>query len=187
MKLVQKQKQKGNSDTSAKTAASKGKHSTKGDMPVVEELEKFKRDNSAMPDYYKAWDKFGAELDAEENEANTMEVKPIVPPEPLTQADMMKRTSGAAPNTSMVVRGGLRKQFSVAEQFKQQGNSYFVSLEYSLAIDQYTKCIRAIEDNKSLTEDDNEMKKIVFSNRAQSYIKLKSYSKAYADACKALE
>jgi tetratricopeptide (TPR) repeat protein len=27
-------------------------------MPVVEELEQFKRDNSAMPDYYKAWDKF---------------------------------------------------------------------------------------------------------------------------------
>jgi hypothetical protein len=151
---------------SAKTAASKGKHSSKGDMPVVEELEKFKRDNSALPDYYKAWDKFGAELDAEENHASQMEVKPVAVPPPATQAEMLKRTSGASPNTSMVVRGGLRKQFSVAEQFKQQGNSYFVSLEYSLAIDQYTKCIRAIEDKKSLSEDDNDMKKIVYSNRA---------------------
>ncbi len=27
------------------------------------ELEKFKRDNTAIPDYYKAWDKFGKALD----------------------------------------------------------------------------------------------------------------------------
>ncbi len=31
--------------------------------PLVPELEKFKRDNTAMPDYYKAWDKFGKALD----------------------------------------------------------------------------------------------------------------------------
>jgi len=31
----------------------------------VPELEKYKRDNTAMPDYYKAWDKFGKALDDE--------------------------------------------------------------------------------------------------------------------------
>jgi len=33
------------------------------DQPHVPELDKFKRDNTAMPDYYKAWDKFGKALD----------------------------------------------------------------------------------------------------------------------------
>jgi hypothetical protein len=32
----------------------------------VPELDKFKRDNTAMPDYYKAWDKFGKALEEEE-------------------------------------------------------------------------------------------------------------------------
>ena len=32
-------------------------------MPNVPELEKFKRDNTAMPRYYKAWDKYAKQLD----------------------------------------------------------------------------------------------------------------------------
>jgi hypothetical protein len=32
-------------------------------MPNVPELEKFKRDNTAMPSYYKAWDKYAKQLD----------------------------------------------------------------------------------------------------------------------------
>jgi tetratricopeptide (TPR) repeat protein len=31
---------------------------------------------------------------------------------------MMQRTSGAAPNTSIVIKGGLRKQVTMAEEFK---------------------------------------------------------------------
>ena len=42
----------------------------KKDQPVVPELEKFKRDNSAMPDYYKAWDKFAKKLDDDDEETN---------------------------------------------------------------------------------------------------------------------
>ena len=116
-------------------------------MPNVPELEKFKRDNTAMPDYYKAWDKFAklADEDEEENES-TSAVKAVPAKQATTAAEMMQRTSGAAPNTSIVVKGGLRKQLSLAEEFKTQGNSYFVSLEYSKAIDCYTRCLKAIQD-----------------------------------------
>ncbi len=44
---------------------------------------------------------------------------------------MLKLTSGARPNTKMVVRGGTIKHNSEAEILKQQGNSYFVSLEFT--------------------------------------------------------
>ena len=39
------------------------RNAKKGDQPIVPELDKFKRDSTAMPDYYKAWDKFGKQLD----------------------------------------------------------------------------------------------------------------------------
>ncbi len=90
-------------------------------MPNVPELDKFKRDNTAMPDYYKAWDKFGKaldELDEDEVEAATNPTA-INVPQPKNAAEMMARTSGAAPNTSIVIKGGLRKPVSVAEEFKQ--------------------------------------------------------------------
>lgn len=64
------------------------------------------------------------------------------------------------------------KQNSVAETLKQQGNSYFVSLEYEKAVDSYTRCLEHIPDNA------NEMKTIVLSNRAQSNLKLKKYKDA---------
>jgi len=48
-------------------------------MPNVPELEKFKRDNTAMPDYYKAWDKFAklAEKDDDEENQSTSSVKAV--------------------------------------------------------------------------------------------------------------
>ena len=48
-------------------------------MPHVPELEKYKRDNTAMPDYYKAWDKFTKKLDDMEDDAEdtTSYVKPV--------------------------------------------------------------------------------------------------------------
>ena len=81
---------------------------------------------------------------------------------------MMQLTSGAPPNTKIVVKGGLRKQMPLAEEFKQQGNSYFVSLEYSNAIECYSKCLEALETHSSskLIEKPLEMKMIVYSNRA---------------------
>ena len=48
----------------------------KGDQPIVPELEKFKRDNSAMPEYYKAWDKFAKKIDSDEDEANEAATNP---------------------------------------------------------------------------------------------------------------
>jgi len=40
-------------------------------MPIVPEMDKFKRDNAPIQDYYKAWDKFAklAEQDEEEEQA----------------------------------------------------------------------------------------------------------------------
>jgi len=133
-----------------------------------------------MPDYYKAWDKFGKQLDDldsdEEKVIEAKNPKAVDVDGPKNAAEMMQRTSGAAPNTTLVIKGGLRKQVTVAEEFKQQGNSYFLSLEYTKAIDCYNKCIGAIEDypTKSKVADD-EMRKLVLSNRAQAYIKLKIY------------
>ena len=54
----------------------------------------------------------------------------------------------------------------MAEQFKQQGNSYFVSLEYSNAIDCYNKCLKAVSDFPTSEDADLEMIKVVISNRA---------------------
>jgi len=101
--------------------------------------------------------------------------------------EMMARTSGAKPNTNIVIKGGLRKQVSISEEFKMQGNSYFLSLEYGKAIDCYNKCVKAIEDfpSKNLAAD-QEMKMVVLSNRAQAYLKLKIHQKAYDDANAAL-
>jgi len=96
---------------------------------------------------------------------------------------MMQKTSGAKPNTRLVVKGARRKEFSVANEFKSQGNSYFVSLEYPNAIECYTKCLNSIKDGV----DPPEMRTVVLSNRAQSYLKLKAHLKAFDDANEALE
>ena len=64
-----------------------------------------KRDTTPMPDYYKAWDKFDVDkaLDSDEDESG---IKYRAPEEPQSQADMMKLTSGARPNTKIVIKGG---------------------------------------------------------------------------------
>lgn len=85
------------------------------------ELDKFKRDSTAMPDYYKAWDKFSKELDDMDDDGVIEAKNPTAEAQkgPASAAEMMARTSGAKPNTTMVIKGGLRKQVSVAEEFKQ--------------------------------------------------------------------
>lgn len=119
-----------------------------------------------MPDYYKAWDKIAKQ--AEEELSDNEEVGAIKYKEPVHPANMMQATSGAPPNTKIVVKGGLRKQLPLAEEFKQQGNSYFVSLEYSNAIECYTKCIEAVENHPStkLIAKPLEMKMLAYSNRS---------------------
>mmetsp|Transcript_100906 Transcript_100906/g.139208 ORF Transcript_100906/g.139208 Transcript_100906/m.139208 type:complete len:129 (+) Transcript_100906:424-810(+) len=95
---------------------------------------------------------------------------------------MMKLTSGAKPNTQMVIKGGTQRLDSEAQEYKKQGNSYFVSLEFRKAIDMYTKCIQSITD-----KDPKDMKMLVLSNRAQSYLKIKVYDEAERDADSALK
>jgi len=73
---------------------------------------------------------------------------------------MMKRTSGAKPNTKLVIKGGTIKKSSQADTLKLQGNAFFISLEYEKAIDCYTRCLPQIP------ESDHNLRMIVVSNRA---------------------
>jgi len=93
----------------------------------------------------------------------------------------MKRTSGARPNTKVVIKGGSVKKNSQADQLKQQGNAFFISLEYEKAIDCYTRCLPQVP------ESDHTLRCVVYSNRAQCRIKLKEYEQAYQDADAALK
>ena len=98
-----------------------------------------------MPNYYKAWDKFNVDkaLDSDEDgEGNKVgEIKYKEPQAPKTQADMLKPTSGAAPHTKIVIKGGTQAMNADAEHLKSQGNSYFQSLDYQNAVDCYTRCL----------------------------------------------
>mgnify|MGYP006098574417 CR=1 FL=1 len=92
----------------------------------------------------------------------------------------MKRTSGAKPNTKMVIKGGTVKKSSQADQLKLQGNAFFISLDYVKAIDCYTRCLPYIPDS------DHNLRTIVYSNRAQCQLKQKKYELAFQDADMAL-
>ena len=152
-------------------------------------IDKAKRDTTPMPDYYKAWDKIGKEMDSdasdEEGTGDTMRAKnPKFQEENKSTADMFKPTSGAKPNTSIVVKGARQQQLSFAEECKLQGNAFFVSLDYSKAIECYTKCLNNIDGGKDchLIPEPEEMRMLTLSNRAQAYLKLKAYAKAFTDA-----
>lgn len=91
---------------------------------VKESDKKLQRDVTPMFDYYKNWDKFAAEetgkLDSKE-EDDILEAKnPVAEADkgPMSQAEMMKRTSGAKPNTKMVIKGGSVKKSSMADTLK---------------------------------------------------------------------
>ena len=78
-------------------------------------LNKIKRDNTPMPDYYKAWDKISKQVEEDadsDNEVGAIKFKEE------TNVNMMQLTSGPPPNTKIVVKGGLRKQLPLAEEFK---------------------------------------------------------------------
>ena len=108
-----------------------------------------------MPSYYKNWDKLAKELEDQDSDGEEGEVKgyleaaknPVWKEERKaeTQAEMLQKTRGARRNVAMVVKGARQKQVSTAEEFKSQGNSYFVSLEYAKAIECYTRSLNAVE------------------------------------------
>lgn len=170
--------------------AKKGNIFDKKDVKKVPKSEaELKRDTTPLIDYYKAWDKFAdAELQKEDDddENNDGEIIPALNPKPekergpMSQAEMMQRTSGAKPNTKIVIKGGTVKKNSMADQLKQQGNAFFMSLEYEKAIDNYSRCLDQIP------ESDHTLNSIVYSNRAQCHIKLKNYEEAFYSADKAL-
>ena len=144
-----------------------------------------------MPDYYKAWDKIAAENDSSDDEDTgdaSRAKNPKFKEEDKTTAEMFKPTSGARPNTTIVVKGARQSQLSFAEESKLQGNAYFVSLDYTKAIECYSRCLNNIDNAKDahLIADPNEMKKLVLSNRSQAYLKLKAYAKAFDDSNRAL-
>ena len=51
------------------------------------ELDKFKRDSTAMPDYYKAWDKFGKQLDDLDEDQPTSQTPSIIQAKQATPMD----------------------------------------------------------------------------------------------------
>jgi len=61
-----------------------------------------------MPDYYKAWDRFDVDkaLGDGNSDEEEQKIKYKAPEPPKTQADMMRLTSGAKPNTKLVIKGG---------------------------------------------------------------------------------
>lgn len=146
-----------------------------------------------MPDYYKAWDKIGREIDEFEDSSDedtgdaTRAKNPKFKEENKSQAEMFKPTSGAKKNTSIVVKGARQTKISFAEECKLQGNAYFISLDYSKAIECYTRCLNNITKDSAKIQDPEEMRKLTLSNRSQAYLKLKAYTKAFDDADKALK
>ena len=159
--------------------------------------QKLKRDTTPMFDYYKAWDKFALEqedkvdkADSDQSDQDEPNEDGFIParnpkPEkeqgPMSQAQMMQRTSGARPNTKIVIKGGTVKKSSRADELKQQGNAFFMSGLFDKAIDCYTDAIPHID------ESNHQLRCLVYSNRAQCNLKMKKYEKAYLDADKALE
>ena len=121
-------------------------------------------------------------LEKEEAGMGNSGVNPNLDPrtvrEPKTQEEFMRGTSGAAPNTKIEIKGGSTK-YNEAEDLKNQGNSFFVSLNFEQAASCYTKCINT-------KPKDMDLLKTVYSNRAQAYLKLRKYKEAEADASEAL-
>lgn len=106
-----------------------------------------------MPNYYKNWDKIARENDSEDSGNDdtgdaTRAKNPKFRDENKSTAELFKPTSGAGPNTEMVVKGARQQTLSWAEQSKLQGNAYFVSLDFAKAIECYTRCLNKIDGAK---------------------------------------
>ena len=137
----------------------------KEETKVNEESKDFKRDITPMPKYYNKWDQFDPKTAIEEVEkdANIGFDKTIAKSgeeisktssnpamyEPseydnlteeerkeLEKEKFLKGTSGAKPNTQIVIKGGnTPTPQSQIESMKKKGNSFYTSLEYEKAIE----------------------------------------------------
>jgi len=81
------------------------------------EAKNLKRDTTPMFNYYKDWDKYAdealAEFDENEKEESSDDDERIAKnpkfeeeDAPANQAEMMRLTSGAKPNTKLIIKGG---------------------------------------------------------------------------------
>ena len=178
-------------------------------VEVGEDAKEFKRDITPMPKYYNKWDQFDPEKAMEDiekdknigfdktlNKTGTEITKSstnekMYEPSPvddmseeermqLEKEKFLKGTSGAKPNTKMVVKGGANPTpLSKIEATKKKGNNYFTSLDYEKAIEWYTKCLE-------MNPEDRDMKVTLYSNRAQWFLNLKQHKEAERDALSAL-
>lgn len=132
---------------------------------------RLQRDTTPMFNYYKNWDKYAddalKELDKESDDdvdggdGFIPAKKPTFEDEgPLSQAQMLQRTSGARPNTKVVIKGGTIKKNTLADQLKAEGNAFFASLDFDRAIEKYTRCIPEVPAS------DHTLRTVVYSNRA---------------------
>lgn len=138
------------------------------EVKPAEGNDKLKRDTTPMPDYYKNWDNFD-EKEALKRVEDEIAAKIPAEYHGLTEEEIkekekekfLKGTSGAKPNTQIVIKGGNAPtpQLNI-EHMKKQGNSFFSSLEFEKAIECYTKCLR-------MNPEDIKMKVVVYSNRSQ--------------------
>ena len=107
----------------------KNSQKVKNQKQVESPADQLKRDTTPMFNYYKDWNKFADEALKELDKDSDEEVdagdgfipakKPIFEDEgQLSQAQMMQRTSGARPNTEIVVKGARRTRLSIADEFK---------------------------------------------------------------------
>ena len=128
-KKLQEKEAKAKGKPNAKKAADPNDIFTDKDVAGGDKKEevKFKRDVTPMPDYYKAWDRFDVDeaLDSDDENKKTNKITYKEPEAPKSQAEMMRPTSGAAPNTKIVIKGGTQALNADAEHLKSQGNSYF--------------------------------------------------------------
>ena len=105
------------------------------EAPESQQSQRFQRDVTPMPQYYKNWDRF--DVDSELKKLEEDEKKKVDDDIPRTKEDFLKRTKGAKPGTKIVIKGG-RVKTSTLEDLKSAGNSYFTSLDYEQAIRSYS-------------------------------------------------
>lgn len=128
----------------------------------MESRENLKRDTTPLPSYYKNWDKI--DVDAELQKLETGESlgfdstlttqgekieKPHFPNQPQPS---MALTSGAAPNTKLLVKGGV--QLSSVDHvliLKDKGNAHVKLQEYGKAADLYSQALSMQFINRELS------------------------------------
>lgn len=170
----------------------------------------YKRDVTPMPAYYNKWDSYNVDegIKSVENEttigfdktlskngdeitkkaSDSKMYKPTEYDDDLTPEErkkletekFLKGTSGARPNTQIVVKGGaMPTPMSEIEYVKNQGNSHFKTCDYEKAATSYTKCLE-------MNPGDKNLKVTLYSNRAQCNLNLKDYLSAQKDALSAI-